>query len=107
MDPEHGLLLAGRPFPFFDGDDFFVKTETLNFAAEGQAVEVKLLRALVMGSRQSDEIQLLLDSQALGKADYQGLALTLTDHSVNEPRARATFEGLKRHQMRLQASLGR
>jgi diguanylate cyclase (GGDEF)-like protein len=80
---------------------------SVDYRAEGQALDVKLLRALVVGGKQSQEIQFLLDSQATGKADYQALALALTDHSAHEGRARATFEGLRRHQQRLQEALGR
>jgi diguanylate cyclase (GGDEF)-like protein len=83
------------------------KQAAADFEVEGKGVEVRLLRALVMGSRRSDEIQLLLDSQAKGKADYQALAFALADLSLTEARARDTFEGLKRHQARLQEALGR
>ncbi len=78
-----------------------------DFSAEGGQVEVKLIRSLALGGKRSAEIQLLLNSQANGKADYESLALTLADLSVPEERARRSFELLSAHQNRLQRRLGR
>lgn len=78
-----------------------------DFKSEGHEVEVKLLRALAMGGKRSVEIQLLLDSQAGAKADFQQLALVLADLSVPETLAKATFERLSAHQSRLRTTLGR
>ncbi|MFH0938871.1 MAG: diguanylate cyclase [Planctomycetota bacterium] len=79
----------------------------VDYKAAGREVDVKLLRALAMGNRRSVEIQLLLDSQADGQANYQALSLLLTDRSVEEQRARMTFEYLRAHQYRMRQSLGR
>ncbi|HEY3318892.1 MAG TPA: diguanylate cyclase [Planctomycetota bacterium] len=78
-----------------------------DFKSEGRQVEVKLLRGIAMGGKRSVEIQLLLDSQADAKPNYQALALLLTDVSVPEESAHATFEGLKAHQDRMRKALGR
>jgi diguanylate cyclase (GGDEF)-like protein len=84
------------------------KSETLmDFKNEGRDVEVKLLRALALGGKRSVEIQLLLDSQVDGKADYQALSLLLGDISVPEERARVTFERLRAHQTRMKTALAR
>ncbi len=79
----------------------------VDFGAESQNVDMRLLRSLALGGRHSNEIQLLIDSQALGKPDYEALALAVSDLSVDEQRARATFEALRNHQDRLQKDLGR
>ena len=81
--------------------------QDFNYAAEGREVEVKLLRALALGGKQSIEIQLLLDSQAGGQANYQALSLLLADVSADEKRAQITFERLRAHQLRLAQALGR
>lgn len=78
-----------------------------DFKIEGRDVEVKLLRSLALGGKRSVEIQLLLDSQVDGKADYQALSLLLADLSVPHDRAKVTFEKLREHQLRLKESLGR
>jgi diguanylate cyclase (GGDEF)-like protein len=80
---------------------------TTDYKSEGRHVEVKLLRALALGGKRSVEIQLLLDSQADAKADYQALSLLLGDISVPEARAKSTFERLRAHQQRMKTSLGR
>jgi diguanylate cyclase (GGDEF)-like protein len=78
-----------------------------DYKSEGREIEVKLLRALAMGSKRSVEIQLLIDSQAGDKSHYQTLALLLADMSVQESRAQATFEHLRAHQARLKKKLDR
>jgi diguanylate cyclase (GGDEF)-like protein len=78
-----------------------------DYATEGRKVEVRLLRALALGSAQSAEIQLLLDSQADGKAGFQALSLLLADLSIDEERAQETFAHLREHQARLKLALGR
>jgi diguanylate cyclase (GGDEF)-like protein len=82
-------------------------TVGIDFKTEGRDVEVKLLRSLALGGKRSVEIQLLLDSQVGGRADYQALSLLLADLSVPQERARITFEKLREHQQRLKESLGR
>jgi diguanylate cyclase (GGDEF)-like protein len=81
--------------------------DAYDYKSEGRDIEVKLLRALAMGGKRSVEIQLLLDSQAGDKADYQALSLLLADISVQEKRAQATFEKLRAHQARMNQKLGR
>ena len=78
-----------------------------DFKSEGRKVDVRLLRALAMGGNRSVELQLLIDSQAAGKPDYQALSLLLGDLSVPAPLARDTFEGLLNHQRRMRHGLGR
>ena len=80
---------------------------SVDYKSEGLDVEARLLRALALGGKRSVEIQLLIDSQIGEKADYQSLSLVLADISVPENRARATFEKLREHQMRLREALGR
>ena len=79
----------------------------IDYVKEGKRVDFRLLRSLVLGGRHSNEIQLLLDSQAAGKPNYQALALTLANHSVNEDVAQETFVSLRNHQNRLQKILKR
>ena len=84
------------------------KSETvIDFKNEGRDVEVKLLRALALGGKRSVEIQLLLDSQADARADYQALSLLLGDISVPDERAKVTFERLRAHQNRMKNALNR
>ncbi len=81
--------------------------DVYDYKSEGREVEAKLLRALAMGGKRSVEIQLLLDSQADGKASYQALSLLLADISVDDAHAQATFERLREHQNRMKTALGR
>jgi len=78
-----------------------------DYKQEGGEVEVKLLRAMALGGIRSVEMQLLLDSQTDEHANYQALALLLSDLSVPEARARATFERLRAHQARMCEAVGR
>jgi diguanylate cyclase (GGDEF)-like protein len=82
-------------------------TETANFAEEGGQVDLDLLRGVALGGKRSGELQLLLDSQGQGKADFQALALAVADMSADEAEARQTFERLRLHQARLEQGLGR
>jgi len=76
-------------------------------ADEGRDIDVRLLRALAMGGKPSVEIQLLADSQVGDKANFQALALLVSDLSVPEKRAQITFGRLRAHQELLKNSLGR
>jgi len=78
-----------------------------DYSQEGGEVEVKLLRAMALGGMRSVEMQLLVDSQTNEHANYQALALMLSDLSVPEARARTTFERLRAHQLRMREALGR
>ncbi|MGD0093615.1 MAG: diguanylate cyclase [Planctomycetota bacterium] len=78
-----------------------------DYKPEGREVELKLLRAVALGGMRSVEIQLLLDSQTNEHPNYQALALLVSDLSVPEARARATFERLRAHQARTRERMGR
>lgn len=78
-----------------------------DYKQEGPEVEVRLLRALALGGKRSVEIQLLLDGEKGEHANCQALALLLADISVAEARARATFERLRAHQLRMREAVGR
>ena len=67
-------------------------SDTTDFKAEGERLDLDLLRRLALGSKRSQELQFLLDSQVDGRADYQALALALTDLSVPAPEAEASAE---------------
>jgi len=70
-------------------------------------IDIRLLRALAMGGKTSAEIQLLVDSQVGDKANFQALALLVSNLSVPEKRAQVTFEKLRQHQERMREQLGR
>ncbi len=53
------------------------------------------------------ELQLLLDSQSTGKADYQALALAVADLSAPDAEAKQTFDVLHQHRERMEAALAR
>jgi diguanylate cyclase (GGDEF)-like protein len=93
--------------PWRDEEQMAETDQELDYVEEGRKMDLKLLRGLALGGRRSNEIQLLLDSQADGQADYQALALALADYSAPEKKARATFSLLRRHQENLSARLGR
>ncbi|HTB22254.1 MAG TPA: diguanylate cyclase [bacterium] len=79
----------------------------IDYTAEGQAVDLELMRGLALGGKSSLELEFLVSSQSAGKADYQALALTVANLSVPDEDAKATFERLIVHQERMQAALGR
>lgn len=78
-----------------------------SFSGGRASLDIPLLRALALGGKRSVEIQLLIDGEAGGHADYQKLALVLTGLSVPEREARATLDLLRGHQQEMTAKLGR
>jgi len=83
------------------------KMNELDYRDVGQRLDLDLLRGVALGGKRSAELQLLLDSQATGKADFQALALAVADLSTPEAEAKQTFDVLYTHQERLEAALGR
>ena len=83
-----------------------------DYQAAGHLIDLDLLRGVALGGKRSTELQVLFDIQHLldaegKKADYQGLALAVADLSAPEAEAKRTFDMLKEHQDRLQATLNR
>jgi diguanylate cyclase (GGDEF)-like protein len=76
-----------------------------DYLAEGQLLNLDLLRGVALGGKRSAELQLLLDSQSTGKADYQALALAVADLSAADEEARQTFDMLHEHQQRMEKAL--
>jgi len=62
---------------------------------------------VALGGKRSTELQLLLDSQSTGKADYQALALAVADLSTPGAEAKQTFDLLHQHQESLEQALSR
>lgn len=79
----------------------------IDYRAVGQLLDLDLLRGVALGGKRSAELQLLLDSQATGRADYQALALAVADLSTPEAEAKQTFDVLHEHQARMEKGLGR
>jgi len=84
-----------------------MKITEIDYTAEGQAVDLELLRGLALGGKRSHELAFLLASQSSGRSDYQALALAVANQSVPEKEAQTTFEHLMAHQERMEAALGR
>ena len=78
-----------------------------DYLAVGQLMDLDLLRGVALGGKRSSELQLLLDSQFSGKADFQALALAVADLSTPDEEARQTFDVLQLHQRRMDLALGR
>ena len=79
----------------------------IDYRAVGQLLDLDLLRGVALGGKRSAELQLLLDSQVAGKADYQALALAVADLSAPEAEAKQTFDVLHQHQQRMESGLSR
>lgn len=79
----------------------------IDFAVEGRALDLDLLRGVALGGKRSQELDLLVNSQERDDADYQSLALLTANLSVSEESAQTTFESLRSHQERMEARLGR
>jgi diguanylate cyclase (GGDEF)-like protein len=78
-----------------------------DYVSESRDIDLKLLRALALGNKHSNEIQLMLAEQIQTKSDFQELTFKLTNQSVENEKAYITFKRLLVHKDRIEARLGR